>query len=81
MKEIYEHFSPPFLINSEKLSGKIRNLTYRYLPDNSLFPKELSQYDPYIIREILHNCIAHQDYEKTGKINVVENQKNLFLQI
>jgi len=73
----YEHFSPPFLINSEKLSGKIRNLTYRYLPDNSLFPKELSQYDPYIIREILHNCIAHQDYEKTGKINVVEKPEEL----
>jgi len=42
-----------------------------------LFPKELSQYDPYIIREILHNCIAHQDYEKTGKINVVEKPEEL----
>lgn len=73
----YEHFSPPFLINSEKISGKIRNLTYRYLPDNSLFPKELSQYDPYIIREILHNCIAHQDYELVGKINVVEKPEEL----
>jgi ATP-dependent DNA helicase RecG len=73
----YEHFSPPFLINSEKLNKKIRNLTYRYLPDNSLFPKELSQYVPYIIREILHNCIAHQDYEMGGKINVVEKPEEL----
>jgi ATP-dependent DNA helicase RecG len=29
-------------------------------------------YDPWIIREFLHNCIAHQDYEKRARISVVE---------
>ncbi len=68
----YAHFGPPFLLNIEKLFGKIRNLKYRYLPDNTLFPTEIDQYDSWVIREALHNCIAHQDYELRGRINVVE---------
>jgi len=32
----------------------------------------LPQYDPWVIRETLHNCIAHQDYSRGGKINLVE---------
>ncbi len=68
----YAHFGPPFLLNIEKLFGKIRNLKYRYLPDNTLFPTEIDQYDAWVIREVLHNCIAHQDYELRGRINVVE---------
>jgi len=39
---------------------------------NSLFPEEVDSYDPFIIRESLNNCIAHQDYTIGGKINVVE---------
>lgn len=31
-------------------------------------------YDPYIIREALNNCIAHQDYLLSGRIQVVENE-------
>lgn len=70
----YEHFSCPLLLNIEKVYGKIRNLKYRYLPDGTLFPEEVEQYDPYIIREALNNCIAHQDYALGGKIIVVENE-------
>ena len=73
----YEHFGPPFIINAEKLFAKIRNLKYRYLPDETLFPTEISQYDPWVIREALHNCIAHQDYELKGKINLVESPHEL----
>lgn len=73
----YEHFGPPFIINAENLFAKIRNLKYRYLPDETLFPTEISQYDPWVIREALHNCIAHQDYELKGKINVIENPQEL----
>ena len=58
----YHHFGPPFLLNTEALFAKVRNLTYRYLRDNTLFPTEISQYDPGVIRELLHNCITHQDY-------------------
>ncbi|MDD3266186.1 MAG: putative DNA binding domain-containing protein [Burkholderiales bacterium] len=69
----YQHFSCPFLLNVEAVYSKIRNLKYRYIRDGSLFPEEIEQYDPYIIREALNNCIAHQDYTVTGRINVVEN--------
>jgi len=70
----YEHFSCPFILSVEELYGKIRNLKYRYLTDGTLFPEEVDSYDPYIIREALNNCIAHQDYTLGGKINVVENE-------
>lgn len=73
----YKHFGPPFILNAENVFTKIRNLTYRYLPDETLFPTEVSQYDPWVIREALHNCIAHQDYELRGKINLVEKPDEL----
>lgn len=73
----YEHFGPPFLLNTHELFNKIRNLKYRYMPDQSLFPIEINQYDPYVIREALHNCIAHQDYELMGRINAVEKPDEL----
>lgn len=41
------------------------------------YPIEINQYDNWVIREALHNCIAHQDYELKGKINVVENPDEL----
>lgn len=73
----YQHFGPPFLLKTDEVYSKIRNLNYRYLPDNSLFPTEIKQYEPYLIRETLHNCIAHQDYELGGRINVVERSDEL----
>ena len=68
----YQHFGPPLILAVNQVFDKVRNLTYRYLPDASLFPTEVTQYDPWVIRETLHNCIAHQDYQQGGKINVVE---------
>jgi len=47
------------------------------MPDQSLFPIEVNQYDQYVIREALHNCIAHQDYTLQGRINVVEKPDEL----
>ncbi|MBN1577363.1 MAG: putative DNA binding domain-containing protein [Chitinispirillaceae bacterium] len=73
----YTHFGPPFLINIEKVYRKIRNLHYRYLLDNTLFPTEVLTYEPYVIREALNNCIAHQDYFLRGRIQVVESPENL----
>jgi len=73
----YEHFGPPFMLSAERVFTKIRNSKYRYLPDGSLFPVEISQYDGWVIREALHNCIAHQDYELRGRINIVENPNEL----
>jgi len=77
IEQDYEHFGPPFILNTELLFAKVRNLKYRYMPDNSLFPIEVNQYDAYVIREALHNCIAHQDYEKQGRINIVEKPDEL----
>lgn len=70
----YQHFSCPLLLNTEEVYKKIRNLKYRYISGGTLFPEEVDQYDPYIIREGLNNCIAHQDYTLRGKINVVEHE-------
>lgn len=72
----YEHFTCPLLLNVVEIGKKIRNLKYRYINDDSLFPDEVDQYDPYIIREALNNCIAHQDYTLGGKIVVVENENS-----
>lgn len=68
----YEIFSIPFLINIDEVYKKIRNLKYRYLREGTLFPDEVLRYEPFIIRESLNNAIAHQDYTKGARINVVE---------
>ena len=68
----YEHFTCPFILNVDKVYEKIRNLKYRYIRSDTLFPDEVDSYDPYIIREALNKCIAHQDYTMGGKITVVE---------
>ncbi|MBW7899452.1 Divergent AAA domain protein [Candidatus Brocadiaceae bacterium B188] len=77
LEKDYEHFGPPFLLNSDAVYSKIRNLKYRYLLKNTLFPTEITQYEPYVIREALHNCIAHQDYGLKGRITVVEKPDEL----
>ena len=75
----YEHFSCPFILSVNQVQKKIRNLKYRYIKDGTLFPEEVEQYDPYIIRESLNNCIAHQDYSLNGKINVVEREDGILV--
>lgn len=74
LEKDYQHFSCPLLLTVSEVAVKIRNLKYRYIKDGTLFPDEAEQFDPYIIREALNNCIAHQDYSLAGKINVVENE-------
>ncbi|MDO8952847.1 MAG: putative DNA binding domain-containing protein [Draconibacterium sp.] len=64
----------PFLLNAEEIYNKIRKVKYRYMREGSLFPEEIDQYEPYVIREAINNCIAHQDYRLGGYINVVENE-------
>lgn len=69
--------SCPMLLAVDKIYAKIRNLKYRYIKEGTLFPDEISQYEPFIIREAINNCIAHQDYTKHGRINVVEIDDHL----
>jgi len=73
----YEHFGVPFLLSSTEVFSRVRNLTYRYIKDDSLFPTEIKMYDAFVIREALHNCIAHQDYHLKGRITVVEKPDEL----
>lgn len=73
----FEHFGLPFLLAVDEAFARIRNNTYRYLPHATLFPVEITQYDPWVIREVLHNGIAHQDYTQGGHINVVEEPDSL----
>lgn len=75
----YEHLGPPFILAGDRLQQRIRNLTVRALPSGSLFPQEITQYDPWVLREALHNCIAHQDYTLHGRINVVETPDAVLL--
>lgn len=67
-----QHFGIPFLLSSEALFNRIRNVTVEQMPDGTLFPIAVQQYDGWVIREALHNCLAHQDYILGGKVNAVE---------
>ena len=77
VSESYEHFGPPFLLNVELLFSHVRNNKYSFMLNNTLFPLNMDKYDTKVIREALHNCIAHQDYEMQGKIVVVERPTEL----
>jgi len=68
----YEHFGPPFLLNTTQLYQRIRNIQLRILPQDELLPVEVSKYDQKIVLEALHNCIAHQDYTRNGRVVVTE---------
>jgi ATP-dependent DNA helicase RecG len=73
----YEHLGPPFLLATTQLYRKIRNIQLRVLPDGSLLPVELAKYDQNIILEALHNCIAHQDYDRHARVVVTEQADRL----
>ena len=76
----YEHFTIPFIITMEKASEKIRNLRYRYMPSQTtLFPNEVDRYDINILRELLNNSIAHQDYRKCGRVNIIEMKDSVII--
>ncbi|MDE2464385.1 MAG: putative DNA binding domain-containing protein, partial [Alphaproteobacteria bacterium] len=73
----YEHFGPPFLIETTRLYQRIRNIQLRILPKDELMPVEVSKYDQKIVLEALHNCIAHQDYTRNGRVVVTEQPDRL----
>lgn len=74
----YEHFTAPFILTVDQILAKVRNLTMREMPGGTLFPDVMQQYDDYSMREVLHNCIAHQDYTLQERINLVENPGYLY---
>ena len=74
----YEHFTAPFILTVDQILAKVHNLTMREMPGGTLFPDVMQQYDDYSMREVLHNCIAHQDYTLQERINLVENPGFLY---
>ncbi len=76
----YEIFKVPFIMAGDSAFEKIRNLTYRYMPNQlSLFPIETQQYDTWTLRELMNNCIAHSDYTLGGRIYLNEFEDKLIL--
>ena len=74
----YTIFRIPFINVVDQVSTKIRNLTYRYMPNQlSLFPKETQQYDTWLLRELLNNCIAHSNYQLGGRIYINECEESI----
>lgn len=69
----YKIFKIPFISVIDKIFQNIRNLTYRYMPNQlTLFPIDTQQYDTWLLRELINNCIAHMDYTIGGRIYVDE---------
>ena len=76
----YLIFKIPFITLSDRILEHIRNLTYRFMPNQmTLFPMETKQYDPWVLRELLNNCIAHSDYSLGGRIYVHEFEDKLII--
>lgn len=76
----YELFTVPFISVVDKVFSRVRNLVYRYMPNQlSLFPTETQQYDTWLLRELLNNCIAHSNYQLGGRIYVNEFEDKIFI--
>ena len=76
----YEHFHPPFLLETSRLYQRILNRRLSLLPAGQLIPVDLPKYDQRIVLEALHNCIAHQDYRACERVIVIERPGELEFQ-
>lgn len=76
----YEIFKIPYITLGDRILGRIRNLTYRYMPNQlTFFPTETKQYDMWLLRELMNNCIAHSDYTIGGRIYLNEAEDSVTL--
>ena len=73
-------FHPPYLLASSELLREVRNPNIKLFPATSLLAVELPKYEPRVVLEALHNCIAHQDYESGERIVVDETSNQLRFQ-
>lgn len=71
-EKAYEHFGPPLLLNTTRILQQIRNVKYKFFPDNELLSVTVNKYDTRSILEAMNNCIAHQDYSLNSRIIVTE---------
>ena len=81
MVKDYTEFTIPFITIVDKVYEKVRNLTYRYIPNRrSLQTIDIPKYDVSMQRELLYNSIAHMDYTKGGRIYIDEYEDNIVIQ-
>lgn len=76
-EKAYQHFYMPLYTEVNNVLGRIRNVNYKFFPDNQLVAAEVIKYDTEVILEALNNCIAHQDYSRHSRIIVTEKIKKL----
>ncbi|MDR0380851.1 MAG: putative DNA binding domain-containing protein [Oscillospiraceae bacterium] len=76
----YMEFTMPFILVVDKVYAKVRNLTYRYMPNQmTLFPTETKQYDASLLRELLNNSIAHSEYTVGMRIYLDEYEDQIII--
>jgi len=76
----YEEFRIPFILLAENMYTRIRNLKYRYMPDQTTLDTTITlQYNEDLLKELLYNCIAHQDYLQGGRIYVDEFEDEVII--
>ena len=71
-ERVIEHFTPPFLLTTTQVLGRIRNPNIKLFPAAQLIATELPRYETPVVLEALHNCVAHQDYARGARIVVEE---------
>jgi ATP-dependent DNA helicase RecG len=76
-EKAYEHFEIPLFTSVNDLLKRIRNVKYKFFPNNQLIATEVLKYDPEVILEALNNCIAHQDYSGYSRIILTEQTGKL----
>jgi ATP-dependent DNA helicase RecG len=75
--ESHQHFELPLLLAIDGLVDRIRVYEVALLPPGQLAPLNLPNYDAWVLREALYNCVAHQDYAQGGRIRVTETPGTL----
>ncbi len=76
-EQAYEHFDVPLFVSINDVLKRIRNVKYKFFPDNQLLSTEVNKYETKVILEALNNCIAHQDYSRHSRIVLTEQVNKL----
>ena len=72
----FKVFSIPMILAIEDLGRQIRNTSYEFTISGNIFPEKMLRYDEFTLREPLNNAIAHQDYDKGARIEVIEYEND-----
>ncbi len=72
----FKIFSIPMILAIEDIGRQVRNTSYEFTISGNIFPEKLFRYDEFTLREPLNNAIAHQDYDKGARIEVIEYEND-----